>query len=349
MGIDILPYIAELASDPSPQVRRECALALRHNKSPRAAELWAELALKHDGRDRWYLEALGISADRQWDSFFAEWLKRAGADWNSPAGRDIVWRSRAKDALPLLAKLILDPATSAEDRLRYFRAFDFHTDSSKLEVLSELLAGHHPQQATINILATPSTRQMVPEPKSANFSALLDGALNACRGTDEFVDLVAAYHRTDRANDLLAMALANSDNSLGVRTVKLLAKIGAIEQFKPALADDKQAAKALLVLGLSQDPAAIDIIRSLVLDGARAPAVRCGGVEALGRSHLGQLALLELATKGTIAVELQFAAAKIFQSSDRHIQAKAAKFLKVPEPTDDKPPCHCRWPDLLNA
>ena len=51
---------------------------LRHNTSPKAAELWADLAVQHDGKDRWYLEALGIGADKQWDLFFSAWLKGRG-------------------------------------------------------------------------------------------------------------------------------------------------------------------------------------------------------------------------------------------------------------------------------
>ena len=47
--------------------RREAAIALRLDPDPRAAELWAELAAKHDGQDRWYLEVLGIGATGQWE------------------------------------------------------------------------------------------------------------------------------------------------------------------------------------------------------------------------------------------------------------------------------------------
>ena len=71
---DLIGTIKQLVNDPDPQVRRECAIALHHNKSPEAAELWATLATRHDGKDRWYLEALGIGADKQWDKFFAAYL-----------------------------------------------------------------------------------------------------------------------------------------------------------------------------------------------------------------------------------------------------------------------------------
>src|SRR5207249_1266017 len=103
---DLIPYVKRLATDASAQVRRECAIALRHNKSAEAPKLWATLARQHDGKDRWYLEALGLAMDKQEDQFFDAWLAAVGEQWNTPAGRDIVWRSRASKAAPLLVRII---------------------------------------------------------------------------------------------------------------------------------------------------------------------------------------------------------------------------------------------------
>jgi hypothetical protein len=70
LNADVIGVVRQLVNDPDMHVGRELAIALHHNKSPEAAELWATLASKHTG-DRWYLEALGIGADGQWDKFFA--------------------------------------------------------------------------------------------------------------------------------------------------------------------------------------------------------------------------------------------------------------------------------------
>jgi putative membrane-bound dehydrogenase-like protein len=140
-GLDLIPLLARLVDDPSAQVRRECAIALRHHKSPEAPKLWARLARKHDGKDRWYLEALGIGADLQWDACLAAYLAEAGNDaTQTPAGRDILWRSRAKQTPALLAKLIKDPAATEADKARYFRAFDFQSGPEKDAALVELLS-----------------------------------------------------------------------------------------------------------------------------------------------------------------------------------------------------------------
>lgn len=140
---DVIPAVRSLASDPSAQVRRECAIALRHSPSPEAPQLWAALAKQHDGKDRWYLEALGIGMDGQADKFFDAWLSQVGEQWNTPAGRDIVWRSRSSKAPALLAKIITDKSTSAKEKERFLRALDFiqgpEKDAALVEISTSLL------------------------------------------------------------------------------------------------------------------------------------------------------------------------------------------------------------------
>ena len=139
LKLDLIPYVKMLAKDPSAQVRRECAIALRHNQSPEAPKLWAQLAAQHDGKDRWYLEALGIGADRQWDKYFDAWLAQVGDKWNTAVGRDIVWRSRSSRTPAFLVKIINDKSLGARDRDRYFRSLDFISGPEKDAALVELL------------------------------------------------------------------------------------------------------------------------------------------------------------------------------------------------------------------
>ena len=131
--------LASLAKDSAAEVRRELTISLRHNKSPQSAELWADLAVQYDGKDRWYLEALGIGADKQWDAFLDAYLAKASEPWKTPAGRDILWRSRAKKTPELLVKIMKDPALKEEEQARYFRAFDFLAGPEKEAALKSLL------------------------------------------------------------------------------------------------------------------------------------------------------------------------------------------------------------------
>jgi len=138
LKLDVIPIVKRLTTDKSVQVRRECAIALRHNSSPEAPKLWAALAKQHDGEDRWYLEALGIGMDKQEEKFFGEWLAEVGDQWNTPAGRDIVWRSRTSKTPALLAKLVTDKNIPEKEKAHYLRALDFIKGPEKEAALVEI-------------------------------------------------------------------------------------------------------------------------------------------------------------------------------------------------------------------
>ncbi|HEY9489790.1 MAG TPA: PVC-type heme-binding CxxCH protein, partial [Chryseosolibacter sp.] len=198
---NVLQASTDLKNDPSAQVRREVALAIRGNRSPAAANIWAELAAQYDGNDRWYLEALGISADPNADLYFNTWRKKVGNDWNTPGNRDIVWRSRSKYAMPLLAQLIT--SSNQEEMLRYFRAFDFQTDPSKQKVLTSLITTSKNSKLLYalkhvdadNFRMTPAVLEK------------LNTVLDKNKGQLEFVELIALYHLENKAPDLLDLAL----------------------------------------------------------------------------------------------------------------------------------------------
>ena len=141
LGLDLIAVAGPLVDDPSPQVRREVAIALRGSSAPAAPALWAKLAARHDGKDRWYLEALGIGADRQWDAYLGAYLAAVGDRWDTPAGREVVWRSRSKQTPALLVKMITDKKTTAPEKQRYLRAFDFINGPEKDAALLQLLTG----------------------------------------------------------------------------------------------------------------------------------------------------------------------------------------------------------------
>lgn len=134
---DVAQVVRSLFHDDSPQVRRELAIALRGLSAEVAAPLWATLALQHDGQDRWYLEALGIGATEKWDACLQAWLDQVGDQWNTAAGRDILWRSRAKATPGYLAKIVQSRPES--EHPRYLRAFDFLEGPEKDAALLSIL------------------------------------------------------------------------------------------------------------------------------------------------------------------------------------------------------------------
>ncbi|HUP11228.1 MAG TPA: PVC-type heme-binding CxxCH protein, partial [Niastella sp.] len=139
LNSNLIGVVTELIDDPDEQVKRQCALALHHNKSKEAANLWATLATKYSGNDRWYLEALGIGADRQWDKFFTAYLTKIGDGLQGSAAKEVIWRARTEKAVPYIAKLAEDSTVALHDRLKYFRAFDFNNGSLKYALLLKMI------------------------------------------------------------------------------------------------------------------------------------------------------------------------------------------------------------------
>jgi putative heme-binding domain-containing protein len=220
--------------------------------------------------------------------------------------------------------------------VRYFRAFDFHTDPSKESVLVSLLKAEGADRAAIATLALKQLHGA--QPDSPDFRTSLDAALQSVLGTDEFLDLVIEYNIRDRSDELVAMAMSDPTGSRGVKAARFLLRSAEKERFQKPLADDATAEKAVSVLGLTQEPSAVDLLLRVVEDGKRPQAIRSAAVSALGRSRIGEKAILNLASKGQITVELQYAAAKALQASpDERIRKEAARYLKLPEPAGGAP------------
>jgi putative membrane-bound dehydrogenase-like protein len=332
--VDFVSTVKDLAHDPAPEVRRAIAVGLHLVETPEAAELWAQLALQYDGEDRWYLEALGVGAERNWDACLAAWMRQREVEGYNKAARDIVWRSRAAAALPVLAEVIKDPATTAEELPRYFRAFDFHREASKYKVLLDLLKGDHPAQEAIRALVLnhidPKVTGMTPELRAA-----LDGSLDAVRGTEEFVTLVERYGVRSRRGELLAMALGD-DRGVGTSAARLVLSgdgFGGVDLVRSRLtAGGPDAEKLLRTLGPLGSRQSVELISEVVLDGGRPLAMRKAAVLALGRSWPGEVALLECVKDPAFDKALAPTAAGIlFNATRTDIQRGAERYLERPE------------------
>jgi putative membrane-bound dehydrogenase-like protein len=309
LGHDVLPAVSQLARDASPQVRRECALALWHNRAPQAAQLWAELAAEHDGHDRWYLEALGTGADGQWDACLAAWLAKVGDKWNTPAGRDIIWRSRGTHSADYLARLIADPATPRDELPRYFRALDFQTAGLR-EALTRLMASAAAIDDERHAYITAEGLNRVPDDTQTKeaLAQTLDRVLTRLAGSGDFVRLVDKFQLAERYPQVLAIALAHPDEQLGVEAARMLFARKQWRLLAAALANPKQAAAAARVLGNSENGGAARLLFPLVTNAALPLELRQDATRALARSRGGAKQLVELAEQKKLEAALMPAA-----------------------------------------
>jgi putative membrane-bound dehydrogenase-like protein len=347
---DLIARVRRLARDSSPQVRRECAIALRHSPSADAPGLWAELASQYEVGDRWSLEALGIGADRQWDTFLAAWMEKIGGRWDTPAGREIVWRSRAKKTPELLAAIITDPQRTDAERTFYFRAFDFvRTPETQMALLGFLSQpGISPAMVASEVLG----RLNISNPESnPEIVAAVQKALEQVKGTARFVELVRDFKLKDQDQELVTLA-EQQPNGAGVEAVRLLLHQGKQklirQQFSTETASlgetaTPPAASNLVALvqalGNTDEKAIVPLLEPLVTNSAPAAAVvRRQAVRSLANVQTGAAELLRLARDGALAEDLKLLAGSELASARwPKIKAEAAQLLPPPNSVDSTP------------
>jgi putative heme-binding domain-containing protein len=76
-----------------------------------------ELSKQYDGKDRWYLEALGIAARGREDALYGKLREQYPGKWNPALGR-LLWEFRPKAALPYLTAALNDASLAIADRMQ---------------------------------------------------------------------------------------------------------------------------------------------------------------------------------------------------------------------------------------
>jgi len=328
-GMDVIPTVNLLIHDPSAQVRRECAIALRHNPSSDAPILWAALAQQHDGQDRWYLEALGIGADRQENKYFGAWQSAVSDHWNTPAGRDIIWRSRAPQSASFLAAIIKDGNTPENERARYFRAFDFIKDPEKKAALLTLLAAPPSANAVTETLSRLDRGDFNTNPSVK--TAVL-AALATMRGTPDFVNLVRDFHLKGQNAALLEVAVQHPAEESGVEAMRLVLASDDLSQIHELLGGTNASAiRAMEAVGNTRENDVAPLLLPLVTAADRDTAIHRQAVHSLAQTQEGATDLLQLARDGKLPNDVKFTAATVLnQVRWAALKAQAAQLLPLP-------------------
>jgi putative membrane-bound dehydrogenase-like protein len=300
---DVVPLVAGLVGDPSPRVRRECLVALRTSKSQRVPRLWARLAATYDGKDRWYLEALGIAADGRWDACLAAWKATNPNNLDGPDGRNIVWRSRGSETAARLAKIIIDPATPVAELPRYLRALDFQTAESRNQAAWQLVVADHGRDRgragliVAEALARLTSVDLAGKPRARQ---AINRVADQARGTAGYVQLVARFGLADRYPDLVALAAKRPDEQTGIDAVRALL---AHKQQKLLVGglSVKSAVEATGVaraLANASDARAAVVLRPLIDEAKRPLSVRREAVRGVIRGSRKEAAAIVVRVRG---------------------------------------------------
>lgn len=140
---------AELASDSSMAVRREVALAMRNHSFEKTHKILLEIARGFDGKDAWYLEALGTGCAKKekemYDYFHTNLLPGSALSW-SPAFAKIAWRLHQPAALSDFRKRAFATELSFDERKENLVAIAF-TDTKEAAQLMLEVANQGPSDS----------------------------------------------------------------------------------------------------------------------------------------------------------------------------------------------------------
>jgi putative membrane-bound dehydrogenase-like protein len=324
-----LNAIAQLVNDPDMQVRRECALALHHEKSPQAAQLWSQLASQYKTTDRWYLEALGIGAEDQWDSFFSAFVDLVKDPLQNASYKEVVWRARTDKAIPYLAQLAGNNGTALQERLRYFRAFDFNAGPTKRSYLLDMIAANTGADTALNkvVLRHLDMEAVKTSPVAQKALANL---VQALRGTQEYFELVERYTIKSESPQLLQLAISKQNQPLGRNAGRLLLKFGGSAMAWQVIngKDTAQAAALLRSLSGIGNKETLDLLEQIALAKKYDTALRRKAASLLGRSWGGEeRVLLLLKSKKVPAEYIPAMVASVSGAWRGSVRTEAASYL----------------------
>lgn len=347
---DLGSVLAKLVKDSSPAVRREVAVALRYCQSKNVPQLWAELALQYDGKDRWYLEALGIAADTRPQECFQAWLGKVGDTWNTAAGRDIVWRMRAPQAAGMLTELIAVERGDLSKTDRYFRALEFHPRSVRNTVLQGMLkelaqAAHAEAEKQTSVIVDAIVVRAAQRTsgnewkENASLSEAVERHIGRATGSAEFLELVKQFQPQGIEAQVLQFAIDNAAQSSGVEAIGVLMSSEAgRKSLLIGLHQEATGAVLARAIALQGSPQAIELLKPLLADAEQPYDVRAAAVKAMASHKLGSETILELVKADQFVGDVRLLAGGLLsRSTDEAIRQQAAELLPLPTQQDREP------------
>jgi putative membrane-bound dehydrogenase-like protein len=283
---------AALIKDGSAAVRRELLLALRDVEPRKARPLIFELADGYDGKDRFYLEAIGIAVGHhdkaRRETILAGFDKRF-TGWNEQVA-NLVWELRPPQVTGLLEKRLVDSGLSAEQRSRIVDIVAASTDPNAGKLLLKAFLADPPAEVRQRILA--NLKLYLPTRfrnlrQSAELKAAVTRLLDKPATRVAGLTLIGAAEATDALGRVIAIA-KNSKESLTTRT----AAIGTLGLFKTP-----KATRALASDLLAVQPAALRVEAANAL-GRQGSADALKALQALVTAPKVDLAMKQAAVSG---------------------------------------------------
>jgi putative membrane-bound dehydrogenase-like protein len=318
-----------LVNDPSPAVRREVLLALRDLPDSDVREALYALAGKHDGKDRFYLAAIGIAvgADLARRTGLLAGFETAFPEWDDRV-IDLIWELRPEGAMPALAKKLTDTKLTAEQRGRIVDILSSAGGAGAAQALLEVLQTDVPAVVRGKLLE--NLGRLLPRlpevQKGPVVLATIEHLLKSPEGRTAGLRLIAAAGRTDLVEKVAALINDGTQPEALRRDAAIalgrLPSVAAVEALKGVarkggtLAGDAlQALGALLALPGESNEKAEQVLQAIVLDRELATELRTGAAAALAGARPGAIWLLALHERGGLDGAIKPDVARLLRNS----------------------------------
>lgn len=148
--------VKRVFADPSASVRREALLLLAQDDvSERVKPMIYELAKQYDGKDRFYLEAIGIAVghhDQKRREIILADFEKEFPEWNKKLA-DLIWELRPPSVMPKLGQRLKDSSLPLDQRLQIVDILSGTQDISGGQSMIQALTPDAPPEVRDRILA----------------------------------------------------------------------------------------------------------------------------------------------------------------------------------------------------
>ncbi|HSI33447.1 MAG TPA: PVC-type heme-binding CxxCH protein, partial [Tepidisphaeraceae bacterium] len=141
-GTDAVELAKTSVGTAFPPANRELALAMRDLPVEKCRDVLVKIAAAYDGKDRWYLEALGTGCEGKEEAMYATLLGVMGSQplkW-SDAFADIAWRLHPVTAVPPLKDRAMSDSITPARRKQAIDAIGFVADKLAATAMGEIAA-----------------------------------------------------------------------------------------------------------------------------------------------------------------------------------------------------------------
>ena len=324
---------AELfATEKEPSVLRELAIWLRTDTSKEMPTRWVSLAKKYDGKDRWYLESLGIGAANRWSECIEQWLASTGKEWQSPASRELLWRARCSLASKKLVSLLMESTQTPELVDHYLRGLEFQNKNDREAAWQSLLqkAMENDEERFDRLIVEAAMRLAEPT-KDPRLQARATRYVKQLKEDPSQLKIMRRLQLGGMSGRLIDLAATWGPSTHGVQAVSLALQQGGkdlILQTMLAQPVTERAKSMARTLALADGAEVIAALELALTTPDADTQIKIEASQGLARTPDGQRRLLELAKAQKLPGEAKvLVGASLRQAKDESIRVAALELF----------------------